>query len=41
MLTQRGIFGLVPVSSVAFHMQSDLEKDPHIDWKPYWDNIKI
>lgn len=41
MLTQRGILGLVPVSSVAFHMQSDLEKDPHIDWKPYWDNIKI
>lgn len=41
MLTQRGILGLVPVSSVAFHMQSDLEKDPHIDWKPYWDSIQV
>ena len=41
MLTKRSILGLVPVSSVAFHMQSDLEKDPHIDWKPYWDAIEI
>lgn len=41
LLTQRGILGLVPVNSVAFHMQSDLEKDPHIDWKPIWDSIDV
>jgi hypothetical protein len=41
MLTQRGILGLVPINSLAFHMQSEVDKDPHIDWKPHWDNIKI
>jgi len=41
MLTQRGILGLVPISSLAFHMQTENNKDPHIDWKPIWDNIKI
>lgn len=38
-LTQRNIKGFVPVESLAFHMQSDLEKDPFQDWKPYWDNV--
>jgi len=41
MLTQRGVLGLVPVSSVSFHMQSDLEKDPHIDYRPLWDSIDV
>jgi hypothetical protein len=41
MLTQRGILGLVPVNSVAFHLQSDLEKDPHIDYRPLWDSINV
>jgi len=39
MFTRRGILGLMPVQSLAFHMQSDLEKDPHIDWRPIWDAI--
>jgi hypothetical protein len=41
MLTQRGVLGLVPINSVAFHLQSDLEKDPHIDYKPLWDSIDV
>ena len=40
-LSRRGVLGLVPLSSLAFHMQTDLDKDPHIDWKPLWDSIKI
>lgn len=41
MLTKRGVLGLVPVNSMAFHLQSDLEKDPHIDYKPLWDSISV
>jgi hypothetical protein len=41
MFTRRGILGLMPVQSLAFHMQSDQEKDPHIDWRPIWDAIDI
>jgi len=40
MLTQRAL-GLVPINSLAFHMQSELEKDPHTDWKPLWDSIDV
>jgi len=41
MLTMRGVLGLVPVNSLAFHLQSELEKDPYIDWKPIWDSVEI
>ena len=41
MFTKRGVLGLVPVNSVAFHLQSDLEKDPHIDYKSLWDSISV
>jgi hypothetical protein len=41
MLTQRGVLGLIPINSLAFHMQSELEKDPHIPWEPIWDNIDV
>jgi hypothetical protein len=41
MLTRRGLLGLVPINNLAFHVQSELEKDPYIDWKPYWDNTSI
>lgn len=40
-LTRRAVLGIVPVQNLAFHMQSDLEKDPHLDWKSLWDQIKI
>lgn len=41
MLTQRGVLGLVPINSLAHHLQSDLEKDPHIDYRPIWDSINV
>ena len=41
MFTQRNVLGLVPVDSLAFHMQSDLELDPHQDWRPIWDSIDV
>lgn len=39
-LTQRGILGLIPINSLAFHLQTELEKDPHIDYRPLWDSIE-
>lgn len=39
MFTERGILGLVPITSLALHVQSDLEKDPYIDWKQWWDSV--
>lgn len=40
-LTTRGVLGLTPFKSTALHMQSDLEKDPYIDWKSLWDSIPL
>lgn len=40
MFTKRAVLGLCPVNSLSLHMQTDLEKDPYIDWKLWWDNIK-
>ena len=40
-LTQRGVLGLAPVSNISFHLGSDIEKDPHIDYMPLWDSIDI
>jgi hypothetical protein len=39
LLTERGILGIVPVNSLALHVQSELEKDPHIDWEELWNSI--
>ena len=39
MFTQRGILGIMPMNSVALHMQGAAEKDPYIDWKILWDSI--
>lgn len=39
--TRRGVLGLVPVNILSFHIQSELEKDPYVDWKPYWDSVCI
>jgi hypothetical protein len=41
MLTRRGVLGLVPINSIAFHLQSQLEEDPHIDWRKIWDSIEV
>lgn len=37
MFTEKGVLGVMPVESLALHMQTDLEKDPYIDWKERWD----
>ena len=41
MLSQRGELGFVPIETLGFHLQSELEEDPFIDWRPYWDNIDV
>jgi glycosyltransferase involved in cell wall biosynthesis len=39
MMRDRGIIGVMPVESIALHMQSTYEMDPYIDWKSRWDRI--
>lgn len=41
MFTKRGVLGLAPVNSLAQHMQTELEKDPHRDWRDRWNQIDI
>jgi len=41
MLTQRGVLGLIPLNNLAFHMQTELEQDLHIDWHPLWESIDV
>ena len=33
----RGYFLLIPIPSLALHMQFDTEKDPFINWREWWD----
>jgi hypothetical protein len=35
-LTTRGVLGLLPISSIALHMQDTICKDPYIDWQTLW-----
>ena len=39
MFTKRGVLGLIPINSVALHMQGELFMDPYIDWKQRWDSV--
>lgn len=39
--TVRGKLGVCPIQSVGLHMQSELEKDPYLDWKILWDQLNI
>lgn len=39
--TKRGVLGVTPITGLTFHMQTEAEKDPYIDWKPIWDSIKL
>jgi len=36
-----GVLGLTPITTLAMHIQSELEKDPHIDWKEWWDEVEL
>lgn len=40
-LTQRGVLGVTPITGLTFHMQTEAERDPYIDWRPIWDSIKF
>lgn len=41
MLTRKMILGIVPIQSLSLHMQSEREKDPHLDWKSLWDSTNV
>lgn len=41
MFTQKGILGVLPINSVALHMQGNRELDPYINWKEWWDSIDV
>ena len=41
MFVRRGILGLVPVNSLAWHMQMEEDRDPYIPWQPIWDAIDV
>lgn len=40
-LVDRNALGLMPVTSVALHMQSEGERDPYIDWRARWDAVPV
>ena len=41
MFTRRGVLGITPINGLTFHMQTETEKDPYIDWRPIWDSIEV
>lgn len=41
MFVQRGILGLVPINSLAWHMQMEEDRDPYIPWEPIWNAIDV
>lgn len=40
LFSERGYTLLTPIPSLALHFQTDIEKDPYIDWKSWWDKHK-
>lgn len=41
MLTQRNVLGLVPVRTLAHHMQTEQDVDPFAPWQLIWDKIDV
>lgn len=39
--TQRGVLGITPINGLTFHMQTEYERDPYIDWLPIWNSIEV
>lgn len=39
--TECNVLGLVPIPSIALHVQSELEKDPYVDWEQWWNDVKL
>ena len=40
MFTEMNLIGVLPVQSVALHMQHEDDKDPFIDWETKWNSIE-
>jgi hypothetical protein len=36
MFTKREVLGMMPVDSLALHVQAEEDKDPHVDWREWW-----
>jgi len=36
---ERNCLLFTPIPSLALHSQSEIEKDPYLDWKPLWDQF--
>ena len=41
MFTKKAVLGLMPIRSLSLHMQTELERDPYVDWQTLWDSIDI
>jgi hypothetical protein len=41
MMRERGVIAVMPIESIALHMQAAYEMDPYIDWKSRWDRVTI
>lgn len=41
MFVHRGVLGLIPINTLAWHMQQENDKDPYIPWEPVWDAIDV
>lgn len=41
MFTQKGILGVLPINSVALHMQGAREYDPYVNWQEWWDSVDV
>jgi hypothetical protein len=41
MFVERGVLGMAAVNSIAFHMQTELDRDPYVPWQPVWDSIDV
>jgi glycosyltransferase involved in cell wall biosynthesis len=39
LMTERGLLGVMPVESIALHMQAIYEMDPYINWKERWESV--
>jgi hypothetical protein len=39
MFTMRGMLGVLPINSVALHIQGQWELDPHMNWRDWWNGI--
>jgi hypothetical protein len=37
--TKKAVLGLMPIRSLSLHMQTELERDPYMDWKVLWESI--